>query len=150
MFKSFWPKGVATLFGAGRSPKAPGTVGTLVALPVVFATSYLPPFINMALVVTCILVAIFASEHHGKGQDLKEIVIDEFVGLQVAAFLVPREWLLWILVFVLFRLLDILKPFPISHLDKNVKGGFGVVLDDLLAGLATNAFIHFVLLKYLL
>lgn len=132
------------MFGVGKIGKAPGTMGSLVALPVIFGFSFLNPFFYMALSVGLIIAAVVASDQYGEGKDLKEIVIDEFVGLMVTLYLVPHEWVLWILAFVLFRALDILKPFPISYLDKNVKGGFGVVLDDLVAGLVANAFIHFV------
>jgi len=102
----------------------------------------------MTLCMLLIVLSIVAADQYGAGKDLKEIVADEFVGLMVALFLVPQTWTLWILGFVLFRVFDILKPFPIAHLDKNVKGGFGVVLDDLVAGLFANALIHFVWIPY--
>jgi len=148
MQNKIWPEGVATLFGVGKWGKAPGTMGSLVALPVVFGFSYLNPFVYMGLCVLLIILSIVAADQYGEGKDLKEIVADEFVGLMVALFLVPKTWVLWILGFVLFRFFDILKPFPISHFDKNVKGGFGVVLDDLVAGLFANALIHFVWIPY--
>ena len=143
MQNKIWPEGAATLFGVGKIGKAPGTMGSLAAFPVIFGFSFLNPFFYMVLCMALIVVAVVASDQYGEGKDLKEIVIDEFVGLMVTLYLVPHDWVLWILAFVVFRALDILKPFPISYLDKNVKGGFGVVLDDLVAGLAANAFIHF-------
>jgi phosphatidylglycerophosphatase A len=132
----------------GRLGKAPGTMGSLAAFPVIFAFSYLPPFVYMALTVVLVILSIVAADQYGEGQDLKEIVADEFVGLMVALFLVPQSWILWPLTFLLFRFFDIFKPFPISHLDKNVKGGFGVVLDDLVAGLFANAYVHFLFIPY--
>lgn len=148
MQNKIWPEGVATLFGVGKWGKAPGTMGSLVAFPLIFAFSFLGPFWYMSLSVVLIIISIVAADQYGEGKDLKEIVADEFVGLMVALFLIPHDWFLWVLGFVLFRFFDILKPFPISHLDKNVKGGFGVVLDDLVAGLFANALIHFVWIPY--
>jgi len=137
------------MFGVGKWGKAPGTMGSLVALPVIFGFSFLNPFVYMVLSVVLIVLSIVAADQYGEGKDLKEIVADEFVGLMIALFLVPHDWILWILGFVLFRFFDILKPFPISYLDKNIKGGFGVVLDDLVAGLAANALIHFVWIPHI-
>ncbi len=148
MHNKIWPEGIATLFGVGRIGKAPGTMGSLVAFPVIFFMSYLSPFLYMGLAVALIFLSIVAADKYGKGRDLKEIVADEFTGLMVTLFMIPHKWSLWILGFLLFRFFDILKPFPISYLDKNVKGGFGVVLDDLVAGLAANACIHFIWIVY--
>jgi len=144
----FWPESIATLCGVGYAKKAPGTCGTLAFVPVVFLLSLAPPYIYMGFTIFFIVLSVYASEAFGKGKDLKVIVVDEAAGLLVSMFLVPLNYKLWILGFLLFRFFDILKPFPISYLDKNVKGGFGVVLDDLVAGLFTNALIHFVVLKY--
>ena len=144
----FWPESVATLCGVGYAKKAPGTFGTLVFIPVVLLLSLTPPYFYMAFTIVFIVLSVYASEAFGKGKDLKVIVVDEAAGFLISMFLVPLNFRLWILGFLLFRFFDILKPFPISYLDKNVKGGFGVVLDDLVAGLFTNALIHFVFLKY--
>lgn len=148
MQNKIWPEGVATLFGVGCIGRAPGTMGSLAAFPIIFFMSYLNPFLYMGLAVILIVISIVAADQYGAGKDLKEIVADEFVGLMVTLFLVPHKWSLWIVGFLLFRFFDILKPFPISYLDKNVKGGFGVVLDDLVAGLAANAFVHFIWIVY--
>lgn len=149
MLSFIWPAGIATLFGAGLSKKAPGTVGSIVAMPVVFLFSLfsdVPYLISTFLV---IIIGIIASEAYGKGEDNQEIVIDEFAGIMVTFFLIPHHWFLWILGFLLFRFFDILKPFPISYLDKNVKGGIGVMADDILAGVFANAVIHYVWLPYI-
>jgi len=148
MQNKIWPAGVATLFGVGLIGKAPGTMGSLAAFPVIFFMSYLNPFVYMGLTVLLIVISIVAADQYGEGKDLKEIVTDEFVGLAVTLFLVPHGWSLWIVGFLAFRFFDILKPFPISYLDKNIKGGFGVVLDDLVAGLFANAFVHFIWIVY--
>ena len=150
MKMKFWPEAVATLGGVGKVKKAPGTFGTLAFVPFVLALSFFNfSYFYMAFTVVFIVIAVWASEAYGKGKDLKSIVVDEAAGLLVAMFLVPLDPKFWVVGVLLFRVFDILKPFPISYLDKNVKGGFGVVLDDLVAGLFTNALMHFVLLKYI-
>lgn len=148
MQKEFLIEQAATVFGSGKIKKAPGTWGSLASLPILIVLSLLGAWPYMLLTVVFTVVAVYVAGEYGKGQDLKEIVIDEFVGLMVALFLVPLNVPSLLVVFLLFRFFDILKPFPISHLDRNVKGGFGVVLDDLVAGLFANAVFHFVLLKY--
>lgn len=150
MKKNQFLKKSATLFGVGKAPFAPGTWGTLAFMPVVLLLAvYTSAEFYMGFAILFILYSVFASEAYGEGADLKEIVIDEASGILVALFLLPLNLWLWILGFLLFRFFDAVKPFPISYLDKNVKGGFGVVLDDIVAGLVTNALLHFVVLKLL-
>jgi len=146
----FWPDFMATLAGVGKVKVAPGTFGTLAFVPFALSLSFFASeYFYMLFTIVFVIVSVFASEAYGKGKDLKSIVIDEAAGLLVAMFMVPLVPVYWVLGFVIFRFFDILKPFPISYLDKNVKGGFGVVLDDLVAGLFTNALMHFVIIKYL-
>lgn len=86
-------------------------------------------------------LAIFSAQLHESlhgGHDASEIVIDEVVGYLVAFALLPWHWSSIFGAFVLFRIFDIIKPFPISWLDRRVKGGLGVVVDDLAAGLVAN------------
>ena len=94
----------------------------------------------MLFVVGLSLVGMYAAGFTAKKigvHDHQSIVIDEIIGMLVALFLCPLGWV-WVgAAFVLFRLFDILKPWPISTVDKNVSGGFGIVLDDLLAGIYT-------------
>jgi len=147
----FWPDFVATLGGVGNVKKAPGTFGTLAFVPITLSLAFFAPdYVYMGFTVFFIIISVFAAEAYGKGKDLKSIVADEAAGLLVALFLVPLTPKYWLIGILLFRFFDIVKPFPISYLDKNVKGGFGVVLDDLVAGLFTNALMHFVILKYLI
>lgn len=139
----------ATLFGVGKAPLAPGTLGTLAFFPFVLLLAvFTSAEFYIGFTIVFIVYSVFAAQSYGNGEDLKEIVIDEAAGILVALFLVPLNPWLWILGFFLFRLFDALKPFPISYLDKNIKGGFGVVLDDLVAGLFTNMIIHFVVLRF--
>ena len=146
----FWPEAVATLGGVGKIKIAPGTFGTLAFVPFVLTLTFLNfTYLYISFTMAFIIIAVMASETYGKGKDLKSIVVDEAAGLLVAMFLIPLEPKLWIIGFILFRVFDIAKPFPISYLDKNIKGGFGVVLDDLVAGFFTNVLMHFVILRYL-
>lgn len=124
-------------FGSGTLPKAPGTWGTLAALPFVPLLQLLPVW-GYALV----LVAAFAFGCWLCGRvtddlqvhDHEGIVWDEFVGLWLTLWLAPPGWL-WLLAgFLLFRLFDILKPWPVRWADRQVRGGLGIMLDDVLAG----------------
>lgn len=72
------------------------------------------------------------------------IVWDEIVGYLVAVFLIPFSWTALVLAFVLFRLFDIIKPWPISWVDKHVSGGFGIMIDDILAGVASCIVLHLI------
>jgi len=125
-------------FGSGLAPKAPGTVGTLAAIPLYLLLAPLSwPGYLAALVVAFVLgvvVCQWASDMLGV-HDHGGNVWDEFVGFWLTLFLVPNEWHWIALGFVLFRFFDIVKPFPIKWLDKRVKGGFGIMIDDVIAGL---------------
>lgn len=142
---------LATWFGCGLSPRGPGTVGTLGALPVVYLLQRLGamPYLMATLLfaVIAVLVSQFYEDLWAQQHDPQEIVIDE-----VAGFLVAMTWLpfsgSWVaLAFVIFRFFDILKPFPISWIDQNIKGGVGTVADDLLAGIFTNVLLQVLLQK---
>ena len=125
-------------FGSGLAPVAPGTFGTLAAIPVYYLLAMLSwPFYLMAVLVA-FLLGIYLCErasHHLGVHDHGGIVWDEFVGLWLTLFLIPNQWYWVLLGFVLFRFFDIVKPFPIKWLDKKVKGGFGIMIDDVIAGL---------------
>ncbi len=124
-------------FGSGLAPFAPGTFGTLAAIPPYLLLAQLSwPYYLLVLVLTFLLGVFLcerASQHLGV-HDHGGIVWDEFVGFWLTLFLIPNEWH-WIVVgFLLFRLFDIIKPFPIKWLDQQVKGGFGIMIDDVIAG----------------
>ena len=131
-------------FGSGLSPKAPGTMGTLAAIPLWWLLAQLPlsNYLVVVLVaaVAGILICGRAADRLGV-HDHGGIVWDEFVGFWIAMAALPVTWQSLILGFVLFRLFDILKPWPISWLDKRVSGGFGIMIDDVVAGLAAAAVI---------
>jgi len=134
---------LATWFGAGLLPKAPGTWGSLAALPFAWALHALSGWPGLAIgVVACTVAGIWASNGYLAafgGEDPAPVVIDEVAGqwltLLPAAFLMPAgpDWIIYATGFALFRLTDIFKPWPASWADRSVKGGLGIMLDDLLA-----------------
>ncbi len=141
---------IATFLGVGKAPKAPGTWGTLAAIPLVFLLSWLGPFYMMGFILLLIPVAIWAADHHSArlGQeDPQEIVIDEVVGFLIAMTWLPMTWQAYLAGFCLFRLLDILKPFPIGYLDRKISGGLGVMADDMAAGIIVNILLQIVYTK---
>lgn len=142
---------IATFFNIGRISKAPGTVATAATIPLFVLMSYLPDMIYMMIVFAVIILGIFAAqayESDASEHDSKEIVIDEVAGFLITMALVPCTIKSVILGFVLFRIFDIFKPWPISALDKKVKGGVGVMVDDIAAGIAASIIMQAVLTYY--
>lgn len=138
-------------FGSGLAPVAPGTFGTLVAIPLYLLCSGLSlvEFIGLTAVLFAVGVWLCGRSSSTLGvHDHPGIVWDEIVGYFVTMIAVPPQWY-WILTgFVLFRFFDIVKPWPIRWLDQHVEGGFGIMVDDLLAGLFALAVMHLLLLFY--
>lgn len=126
-------------FGSGLSPYAPGTMGTVAAIPVyLLMIWYLPTWLYVALTIIFLLIGIKICDKVSEDlqvHDFSGIVWDEIVGYLITMMFLPFSWTLVILGFLLFRLFDILKPWPISWLDERVKGGLGIMVDDVLAGL---------------
>lgn len=133
-------------FGSGLSPKAPGTAGTALAALLFLPLSHLSLPFYLLFVATALAAGIFLC---GKtAQDLRVhdhsgIVWDEFVGYWITMIMIPVSWQSMLAGFILFRLFDIWKPFPIRWLDGNVKGGFGIMIDDVAAGLLTWCCLYF-------
>jgi phosphatidylglycerophosphatase A len=129
-------------FGSGLVPKGPGTAGTVVAVPVYLLLQPLPVAVYAALVAALFIIGIPVCAHTARRMGVHDhpgIVWDEIVGYLVTMTFAPPGWL-WVAAgFVLFRLFDISKPWPIRLLDRNVGGGFGIMVDDLLAGIAAAA-----------
>lgn len=123
-------------FGAGLSPYAPGTVGTLVGFPLFFVLHGLDPAVYFALVAVMYAAGVWFCDVAGKAVEADDhggIVWDEIVAfLLVLPFAAPTP-AGFAAAFFLFRLFDIWKPFPIRYADKHIHGGFGVMFDDLLA-----------------
>lgn len=123
-------------FGAGLSPKAPGTVGTLVALPLYWLLAAHPFY--WLWISFFLLIGIWVCEVTGRNLGVPDhggMVWDEIAAFLLVLPFAPATWLGWLLAFALFRLFDIWKPFPIGWLDARVPGGFGVMLDDVLAAI---------------
>lgn len=137
-------------FGSGLSPKAPGTVGTIAAIPLWYLLVQLPPQTYVVVVAICVIIGIFicgsAADKLGV-HDHGGIVWDEFVGFWITMAFLPVSYVSVLVGFILFRLFDIFKPWPISWLDKNIGGGLGIMIDDVVAGLAAGG--SFVLLQSL-
>ena len=141
---------LATGFGSGLSPVAPGTAGTLVSLALflVLGDSTWPLlFICLVGFVAGIWICQRTSDRLGV-HDHGGIVWDEFIGMWLTLLWVPLNLTNIALGFVLFRLFDILKPWPIGPLDKRVHGGFGIMLDDVIAGVFANICLQ-VILRFL-
>lgn len=123
--------------GSGLAPKAPGTFGTLAAIPFYFLLVQLPLAAYALALIVLFGAGVWLCDKTAKDLGVHDhggIVWDEFVGLWITLFVAPPQWW-WIIVgFLLFRFFDIVKPFPISWFDKNVKGGLGIMLDDAIAG----------------
>ncbi len=126
-------------FGAGLSPYAPGTVGTMVSVPLYLLLSQLEliPYITVIIVGFALGVYLCHYTTRSLGvHDHPGIVWDEFIGYWITMIAVPAVTWQWVLAgFVLFRFFDIVKPWPVKLADKRLKGGFGIMFDDVLAGL---------------
>jgi phosphatidylglycerophosphatase A len=126
-------------------PFSPGTFGTLGAIPLAYALVQLGPVPYLVFTLVFIVFAIVVSQRFESfhvEHDLSEIVIDEVAGFLVAMAWLPSTWQYWLAGFLLFRFFDIVKPFPISYLDRKIKGGMGVVIDDVAAGLVVNVILQ--------
>jgi phosphatidylglycerophosphatase A len=123
-------------FGSGLTPKAPGTVGTLVAVPLFLALIAMPEMTHYIVIALLFLLGIPICTRTGLAlgaSDHSSMVWDEIVAFMLVLKFTPLHWAWWLLAFALFRLFDIWKPFPIRQCDAKLKGGFGVMADDILA-----------------
>ena len=129
----------ATGFGVGLLPFAPGTWGSILA--VIIAWGIVDIFGHLTLLVTtilCFFIGILASESCIKNfssSDPKQVVIDEIVAQFLVLLVLPLDLLSYLLALFLFRFFDIFKPWPICWVDRNIKGGFGIMADDVLAAI---------------
>ena len=132
---------VALGFGTGLAPVAPGTVGTLLAYPLFYVLA--PRFDTPALfglIVLFFILGIWACEHTGRAMGIADhsgMVWDEVVAMLLILLVVPAGLGWWIAAFFLFRFFDVVKPQPIRYFDQTIKGGFGVMFDDLIAAFYT-------------
>jgi phosphatidylglycerophosphatase A len=136
---------VATGFFIGNLPLAPGTFGSLIGLPLCLLLSRLDLLKSLICILVFILFAMgiaSAAEKIIKQRDPGKIVIDEIAGLMVTLAGLPFNMKTALAGFIIFRVFDILKPFPIRMLDRSVGGGSGIVLDDVMAGIYGNLIIR--------
>lgn len=139
---------IATCGPIGDIRMAPGSFGSLVAIPFILLT-FDNPVLFFLILLALIGLGIWASAvaAHDFGQhDPSNVVIDEVCGMMISFLLIPVNWKILVIGFVGFRFFDIVKPFPI-RLFERLPSGFGIVLDDLAAGVYTNLLLHF-LIRY--
>lgn len=131
---------IATTFFSGFFPIAPGTVGAAVAA---FLLWLLPPFSSFLLLVLTIVfffIGVWAStrsERLWQEKDPGRINWDEFVGMMASVLFLPRSWSVLLVAFIVFRIFDVVKPFPVNRAEK-IKSGWGIMLDDIYAGIYSN------------
>lgn len=134
----FLLQGFVTFFGVGKLPKMPGTWGTLAGIPLLlvfwkFSVWQRLCFVILATFATVYLVSIY--EQKSKTHDSSEVVVDEILGLLFSGILLEYSTANLISCFLIFRFFDIFKPFPINTIDQKCPGGWGTVLDDVMAGI---------------
>jgi phosphatidylglycerophosphatase A len=137
---------LAAGLGAGYTPIAPGTAGTLVAIPIYYFLSFIPfPLYELTILTFFFFSSWIAERAQGYWQkrDDRRIVIDEMMGYFLTMLWVPRTFVFIVLGFFLFRLFDVVKPPPIRLLEK-ARGGYGVVLDDVMAGVYSNIILQII------
>ena len=129
---------LATGFGSGLSPVIPGTMGTVAAIPFYLVMAWLPFSAYLLITLVAALVGIMICQKTSDDMGVHDhgsIVWDEFVGFWITMAVAPVVSWQWVVTgFVLFRFFDMVKPWPISWLDKQVHGGLGIMIDDILAG----------------
>ena len=125
-------------FGSGLSRFAPGTMGTMVAIPFAFLLKQLPPYLFWVILIALFLIGIYlcgSTARRLKKHDPGGIVWDEMVGYWLTVAFIPMQWPWLLAAFVLFRLFDIFKPWPIRQSEKLFRGGLGIMVDDIIAAL---------------
>jgi phosphatidylglycerophosphatase A len=148
----WWKELFFTGFFSGYSPIAPGTAGTLLAV-LIYILEYII-FKTDCIITNLIIVLIMlypsiklgdAGEQFFNRKDPSQVVIDEMIGLWVSVLFIPFSLQIALLAFIIFRIIDIFKPYPIRKLEK-LKGGLGIVLDDFMAGVFTNIIIRLIII----
>jgi phosphatidylglycerophosphatase A len=139
----------ATGFGVGYSAIAPGTLGTLITIPIYYFLSAIQSPIYEVTLIAFFFLSVWISDNaeifFGKKDDPR-IVIDEMMGFLITMLWVPKTTLSIVAGFFLFRFFDIVKPYPIRRLERRWRGGYGVVLDDVMAGIYGNIVLHLIYL----
>ena len=136
--KLFIAKWISLGFGSGKAPVAPGTFGTVVGVLIYLLLSDINVYLYIAIIVVFYFLGVWASQVYSDYlgvHDHGSIVWDEVVGYMITMIAIPAQWQWVLLGFILFRLFDIWKPWPIRWLDEKVHGGTGIMIDDVLAGI---------------
>ena len=131
--------------GAGLAPRAPGTAGTAVAIPLYLAIATAPPAGYALAVVFVVIAGVWVCGRTARDLDVHDhpgIVLDEIAGFLVTMTALPFEWTWIVAGFVAFRVFDIAKPWPVSLIDRRVGGGLGIMLDDVIAGALACTVLH--------
>ena len=134
-------------FGSGLVPKAPGTFGTIVGLPLFWLISGHALSLQLIIIAALFIIGIYFCDKTGKALGVADdgsIVWDEIAAMMLVLTFAPNTWLGWLMAFLLFRLFDIWKPYPICYFDAKLKNGFGVMFDDLLAAIYTILVLKFI------
>jgi Phosphatidylglycerophosphatase A and related proteins len=137
---------LAVGLGSGLSPIMPGTMGSLMAIPLWLLFYGLTPmlywvFILVTFIFGCFLCQKTSDDTHT--HDSGHIVWDEFVGMWITLFFIPQISILWVTIaFVAFRIFDMAKPWPIRWFDKRVPGGFGIMVDDVIAAIFSSLSVY--------
>lgn len=135
-------------FGSGLAPFAPGTFGTLVAIPLYWLVAPVSLAWYIALILVGFVTGVYLCAYTSRAlgvHDHSGIVWDEIVGYFITMIAIPLDWRWMLMGFVLFRVFDIAKPWPIRWVDKHLKGGFGIMFDDVLAGIYALIALHFLI-----
>lgn len=138
---------LATGFGSGLSPWMPGTVGSVAAIPFWWLMSFLPLQLYSLAILLGISLGVYICHRTAKDMRVHDhgcIVWDEFIGMWITLMAIPViEWQWIVAGFVIFRILDIWKPWPIRWFDRNVQGGMGIMVDDIVAGIISAGILYF-------
>jgi phosphatidylglycerophosphatase A len=137
---------LATGFGSGLSPIMPGTAGSIAAIPFWWLMTLLPLQLYSLLVLIGISVGVYLCHRTARDMGVHDhgsIVWDEFIGMWITLMAIPAMSWQWVLVgFVIFRIFDMWKPWPIRWFDRNVHGGMGIMVDDIIAGVISAAILY--------
>ncbi|GAA5115040.1 phosphatidylglycerophosphatase A [Orbus sasakiae] len=132
--------------GSGMSPIMPGTMGSLMAIPLWLLFNGLTPVLYWIFIVVAFIFGCFICQKTSDDtntHDSGHIVWDEFIGMWITLFFIPHVTILWIVIaFVAFRLFDMVKPWPIRWFDQKVSGGFGIMIDDVIAAIFSSLVVY--------
>ena len=137
---------LATGFGSGLSPWMPGTMGSIAAIPFWYLLNMLPQDIYVLILLFGICIGVYLCHRTAKDMGVHDhgsIVWDEFIGMWITLMAIPVNSWQWVLAgFLVFRLFDIWKPWPIRWFDRNVHGGMGIMVDDIVAGIVSAGVLY--------